>query len=77
MHLTPQQARILEVLLVVQPRILTRSELISALWPDPDDEPGDPENIVDVQICRLRRVLGPGMISTFINNGYRLERPAA
>lgn len=40
-------------------RVATREILICALYPDPDDEPDDAENLLRVQIRKLRLTLRP------------------
>lgn len=40
-------------------RVAKRAVLISALYPNPDDEPEDVENLLRVQIRKLRLKLGP------------------
>lgn len=40
-------------------RMARRQMLIGALYPDPDDEPEDVENLLRVQIRKLRLKLGP------------------
>jgi DNA-binding winged helix-turn-helix (wHTH) protein len=37
--LFPQEARVLERLLLARPGLATHDEIIAAVWPDPDQEP--------------------------------------
>jgi predicted ATPase len=51
-------------------RVMSRSELLSALWPNETVN----ENNLNVQIAALRKVLGPDAIVTIPGRGYRLIR---
>jgi TolB-like protein len=55
-----------------QQRVVSREELLNAVWPGADIE----ENNLAVQISALRKLLGPTSILTLPGHGYRLLRPA-
>ncbi len=54
--------------------LVSRSEMIAELWPNPDDEPAAAEDAVHQALHRLRRKLAPfGVgIETERGRGYRL-----
>lgn len=60
-------------------RVVTKDELLEAVWPGLVVE----ENNVSVQVAGLRKLLGPGVIATVAGRGYQLsaaplaEGPAA
>lgn len=62
---------VIDWLLVRHPCPVTTSELVEALWPDPDSEPGLPEARIGCLMASIRRKIGWGRIS-FENAGYRL-----
>jgi DNA-binding response OmpR family regulator len=68
--LTPKEFAVLEMLMVRDPAVVGRTELIEHCW----DEVADPaSNVVDVIIAQLRRKLGdPPVIVTVRGAGYRL-----
>lgn len=74
--LTAQEARLLSYLMHAAPRVVSRGELAEHVY-DRDHEPDS--NVIDVQISRLRRKLGPQCIATLRGQGYRLlsDEPAA
>ncbi|MBX7267412.1 response regulator transcription factor [Micromonospora sp. Llam7] len=67
---TPKEFSVLEMLMIRDPAVVSRSELIEHCW----DEMADPaSNVVDVIIAQLRRKLGePQIITTVRGAGYRL-----
>lgn len=79
--LTPQHCSIVETLAAAGCRTIGADTLIRRLWPDPDDEPEDPEKLIKVQICRLRgRIAAAGMkpiVGTAWGKGYALKEPVA
>jgi DNA-binding response OmpR family regulator len=68
-RLTPVEFRLLEELLRGAGQILTREQLLSAVW---GNEAEPRSNIVDAYVCRLRRKLGEGSVQTLHGVGYRL-----
>lgn len=70
--LTPKEFSVLEMLLVRQPAVISRTDLIEHCW----DELADPaSNVVDVVVAQLRRKLGdPPMITTVRGAGYRMSQ---
>ena len=63
-------ARAFDVLLaLIEPRgqLLTKSELLEAVWPGLVVE----ENNLTVQVSALRKLLGPQAIATISGRGYR------
>lgn len=69
--LTPKEFSVLEMLLVRQPAVVSRTDLLEHCW----DEQADPaSNVVDVVVAQLRRKLGdPPVITTVRGAGYRLS----
>ena len=68
-------ARAFDVLLAVaerRERIVTKAELLDLVWPGLVVE----ENNLQVQISTLRKLLGPGVISTIPGRGYRFVASA-
>lgn len=76
-HLTPYECKCLAMLLRRQPQVVTRQQLLCAMYQRPGslDEPDI--KIVDVIICKVRRKLKqarePVQIVTVLGAGYRLE----
>ena len=75
-HLASTEFRVLCVLLTYRDRVLTRTEILGAVWS------GDPEvspRVVDVAISRVRRALGAegsrGPIRTVRGLGYVWDSP--
>ncbi|MGF6769980.1 putative ATPase/DNA-binding winged helix-turn-helix (wHTH) protein [Paraburkholderia sp. GAS199] len=64
---------ILAVLVLAEGRLVTKDELMSAVWPNTIVE----ENNIQVHLSSLRKVLGAGrnLIVTVPGRGYRLVRP--
>jgi DNA-binding SARP family transcriptional activator/Tfp pilus assembly protein PilF len=54
----PRQRAVLATMAVQAGRVVSRDELVDALWGD--DPPGSAANIVHTYVARLRRVLEPG-----------------
>lgn len=48
-------------------RPVTFDELVEVLWPDPDNSPLTPKNVISVQVCRLNKCL----------EGWRIVRAGA
>lgn len=63
---------ILVMLLENADRIVGRAELLERAWPGLAVEP----NNLQVQICALRKLLGPSAIVTVARRGYRFAGPA-
>jgi len=70
--LTAREFMLTETFLRNRGRVLSRQQLLSRVW-DYGHDTGS--NAVDVYVCRLRRKLGQGLISTVRGMGYRLEAP--
>ncbi|MCW7544875.1 winged helix-turn-helix domain-containing protein [Aurantimonas litoralis] len=74
-RLPAQQFRLLKALLDAYPRTLTKDTLLSAVatGPNPDDWP-EPK-LVDVLVCRVRKLIDPMglVIATQWGVGYHLE----
>jgi predicted ATPase len=60
--------KLLLMLTQQQHRVVSRGELLSALWPNATVN----ENNLNVQIAALRKALGPDAIATIPGRGYRL-----
>ncbi len=70
----PLGARAFDVLVALverRERVVTKAELLDAVWPDTVVE----ENNLQVQISTLRKVLGAGAIATIPGRGYRFVVP--
>lgn len=74
MHLTPKEGDTLAALLMNRGRLLSRTNLIEAVYPDPDKEPDWAMTLITIVITRLRRKL-PDLIQTECSRGYYIERP--
>lgn len=70
-QLSPQENELISTLLVRHPQPVTTGELVEALWPDPDSEPGLPEARVGNVIASIRRKVGSGHVR-HDGRGYRL-----
>lgn len=70
-QLSPQESELLSTLLVRHPCPVTTSELIEALWPDPEREAERAEARIHCLVLSLRGKIGRDRIS-FDNVGYRL-----
>jgi two-component system copper resistance phosphate regulon response regulator CusR len=68
--LTAREFRLLETLLRHPGQILSRRQLLSDAWGDSSDAGS---NVVDVSIYSLRKKLGPDVIETVRDAGYRLR----
>jgi len=65
--ITPKAFDVLQVLLERAGHLVTKNELLDAVWPQAAVE----ENNLQVQISALRRILGRGAIATVPGRGYR------
>ena len=78
-HTVDAQPKTLEVLLVLLRavgEIVTTEELVEAVWPERADDASAPDNIVNVQIRKLRSALGvqnAERITTLARKGYRFD----
>jgi DNA-binding response OmpR family regulator len=68
--LTDREFRLLEVLMRAPGEVVSREQLLSAIWGVGHDTG---TNVVDVAILRLRSKVGHGRITTVRNAGYMLE----
>ncbi len=74
LDLTPSEFRVLETLVDNAGRILTRGQILDAVWDEPEER--EPTS-VETTVSRLRRKLnahGPGLIETRRGVGYGLLR---
>lgn len=74
-RLEPKTAALLRHLMLSS-GLCSQGELIDAIYPDPDNEPEYPENVLIVLVSKLRKVLvGHGwQIHNRVGQGYMLER---
>jgi two-component system OmpR family response regulator len=72
LHLSPKEFSLLEFFLRHPGRVLTRSQIIEAVW---DFAYDGGSNVVDQYVKYMRRKIGPHQIDTVRGMGYRL-RPA-
>ena len=70
LHLAPQEMALACAFIMNRGRVLARSDLIEAVWPDPDVEPSDAKGIVGQLIHRLRKK--QIHVETHYGRGYRL-----
>lgn len=73
-RLTHMEAEILSVFLMRRGRLTTTTDLIEAIYPDPDLEPDTAANCIAVVLGRVRRKL-PGLIETIGYQGHLIELP--
>lgn len=66
----PRQRGMLALLVLHAPRVVTRAEIVDALWGAA--APGGPANAVQRHVAGLRRALGPSLVIT-VGDGYRLD----
>lgn len=71
-HLTPQEYRLLSVLLHHKGNVVSQAELIEQIY---GDGPDRDTNALEVLVGRLRRKLVPGLIRTRRGFGYILRDP--
>ena len=71
-HVPRQPMEILFFLMVHRGNFCPVEDLISAIWPDPDQEPDYAHDMVKVYICRLRKILGRDAIETHYGRGYMM-----
>jgi len=69
-----QQRRILVLLGLYSPRLMTIGELVECAYPDPDLEPTEAEDCVRSSIRRMRRKLHGWTLTGVWGRGYILER---
>jgi DNA-binding winged helix-turn-helix (wHTH) protein len=76
--LTYKEFELLQYLVLREGRTIDRSELISSLWADGDDEDIPNERTIDVHVRRLRSKLGAyeDIVRTVRGVGYRFDRHA-
>lgn len=71
-RLSERQALVLAIVMMRHDGV-THGELIEAIWPDPDDEPGNPSAGVDRAIYLLRRKIHPHKLIHDRLKGYRID----
>jgi DNA-binding winged helix-turn-helix (wHTH) protein len=76
--LTYKEFELLQYLVLREGRTIERTELISSLWADGDDEDIPNERTIDVHVRRLRSKLGAyeDIVRTVRGVGYRFDRHA-
>ena len=76
--LTYKEFELLQFLVLREGRTIDRSEIISTLWGDTDDEETPNERTIDVHVRRLRSKLGAyeDIVRTVRGVGYRFDRHA-
>ena len=72
-RLSRREAELLATLLMRHPGPVSTSDLIEALYPDPDSEPEFPESEVRRVVSRLRAKVGRNHIVQARSGGYRLN----
>jgi DNA-binding response OmpR family regulator len=71
-RLMPQRHKILAALLLNRGRLVSLNDLIGMVWPHPDNEPEWPENVVKVQVSKMRQQVGKWVIETVWGRGFRI-----
>jgi DNA-binding winged helix-turn-helix (wHTH) protein len=66
-----KQADLLAVLLLRRGEVVSKTDLIEALWPDPDGSPEGEEVVLFQHVYYLRRRI-PGIVRTHIGRGYSI-----
>ncbi|MFP3467512.1 winged helix-turn-helix domain-containing protein [Leifsonia sp. SIMBA_070] len=76
--LTYKEFELLQYLVLREGRTIERSELISSLWSDADEDEVPNERTIDVHVRRLRSKLGryEDIVRTVRGAGYRFDRHA-
>jgi len=76
--LTYKEFELLQFLVLREGRTIDRSEIISTLWGDTDDDETPNERTIDVHVRRLRSKLGAfeDIVRTVRGAGYRFDRHA-
>lgn len=74
-HLEPQEANLLLILMVNRGRSLKAQEMIEMLWPDPDEEPDDSYSTLKQYIYRVRQKIPNVIISAGWGMGWYIPRP--
>ncbi|MEO5534184.1 MAG: winged helix-turn-helix domain-containing protein [Pseudolysinimonas sp.] len=76
--LTYKEFELLQFLVLREGRTIDRTEIISTLWGDTDDEETPNERTIDVHVRRLRSKLGAyeDIVRTVRGAGYRFDRHA-
>jgi len=72
--LTAKQVGVLGVLLEGGGRVLSRGDILRAVWPEESRD----EHAVEMTVARLRTALGPAgsVVETVLKRGYRLAPPS-
>jgi len=72
--LTAKQVGVLGVLLEGGGRVLSRGDILRAVWPEESRD----EHAVEMTVARLRTALGPAgsVVGTVLKRGYRLAPPS-
>jgi len=72
--LTGKQAGVLAVLVASAGRVLSRGDILRAVWPEESRD----EHAVEMTVARLRTALGPAgsVVETVVKRGYRLAAPS-
>jgi DNA-binding response OmpR family regulator len=72
--LTRQESEIVSILLMAKPNsLITHSEMIERVWPDPDTQPDTAKLVLKVYYNFLRKKLGQGIIISDWGRGVRLD----
>lgn len=74
-RLTHRECEVLTILLLRRGTPVSTTELIEAIYPNPDSEPDYGVSTIGAFLCRLRRKM-PGLIETNWCWGYSIRRPA-
>jgi DNA-binding response OmpR family regulator len=72
-HVTPSEARMLELLHRRYPRVVSKGAIMDALYGDAEEEPK--AKIIDVFLCKIKKRLGRDTIQTVWGQGLRLSEP--
>lgn len=77
-HLSPQETELLSTLLMRYPNPVPAIDLLEVVYPNPDDEPEHPENVIAQRMIFLGRKLGTFRIQNEgAGRGYKLYQTQA
>jgi len=68
LQLTGREFAVLSHLVARPDHVVSKQQLLDEVWDEPDASP----NLVEVCVAGLRRKVGPGVIDTVRNGGYRV-----
>jgi DNA-binding response OmpR family regulator len=73
-RLSPQECEMLAMLLLHRGQLVSYSDIIGAIWPNPDLEPEYTEKVMHQLSHHLRHKM-PGLVRTVFGRGFMIEVP--